>query len=83
MLEVSGGTVWWLKYMGSIFGHGTNDIWEFHSQIYAWGRGSEEKHTLSHGPVSQGVKLVHQEREEVETMWDTWPCLMCHITAGV
>lgn len=56
----AGGVCWHsvaVKICGLHFWPWHNDIWKFHSQTCAWGRGSEEKHTLSHGPVGITTNL--------------------------
>lgn len=82
MLEVSAGTVWQLKYTGYIFGHGTMTFGNFIPKS-GGERGSEEKPTLVPWACRhhyQHANLVHWGREEVEMVWDTWPC---RATAGL
>lgn len=56
----AGGVCWHsvaVKIHGLHFWPWDNDIWKFHSQTCAWGRGFEEKHTLSHGSVGITTNL--------------------------
>lgn len=86
MLEVSAGTVWQLKYTGYIFGHGTITFGNFIPKSLLGGESLKKSTAYPMAlwaSLPSLAKLVHQGREEVETVWDTWPCLMCHATAGL